>query len=196
MKTDKSKRRYVLLDRDGTIMIDKNYQKDPTLTELLPNAALGLKTLSDAGWGLVLVTNQSGIARGLLAERDLAAVNASLQRLLAEKGAHLDAIYFCPHVPEDNCDCRKPLPGMAKAAAKELGFSLADCVVIGDRPCDIELGRAVGGTAVLVRTGGGKETEQDGRMRADYVADDLLDAGRWIVANVWPGLDATGIGRC
>lgn len=188
MKVVRNERRYALLDRDGTIMIDKNYQKDPAITELLPNAASGLKILSDAGWGLVLVTNQSGIARGLLQPEDLEAVNQRLMNLLAAEGVHLDAAYFCPHAPGDGCRCRKPLPGMAETAAGDLGFSLRKCVVIGDSPCDIELGKAVGGTTVLVRTGGGKKTESDGAVRADYVGDDLLTAGRWIVENVWPAI--------
>lgn len=179
--TQAGKKLYVLLDRDGTIMIDKVYQKDPELTELFPGAARGMKRLAEAGFGLVVITNQSGIARGLLTERDLAAVNGRLAEMLAGDGVRLDGIYRCPHKPEDGCRCRKPLPGMAEQAAADLGFAMKDCIVIGDRECDVELAKNIGGAAVLVRTGGGREAELAG-CKADYIADDLLDAAEWIVS--------------
>jgi histidinol-phosphate phosphatase family domain/HAD-superfamily hydrolase, subfamily IIIA len=177
-------RKYVLLDRDGTIMIDKGYQKDPALTELFPNALEGMKTLYDAGYGLVMVTNQSGIGRGYLSAADLEAVNASLGKIMAAEGVKFDGIYFCPHVPGDNCDCRKPQPGMVSQATRELHFDPRDAVVVGDRDCDIELGIASGTRTVLVRTGGGLETERKHRSNPDYTADDLMDAARWIIANI------------
>ena len=182
-KTQPEKKRYVLFDRDGTIMVDKIYQTKPELTELLPGATQGLGRLAEAGFGLVVITNQSGIARGLLTERDLAAVHGRLEAMLAEAGIRLDGVYHCPHRPEDDCRCRKPLPGMAERAAADLGFSLERCVVVGDRECDMELAKGVGATAVLVRTGGGRETEANGECQPDYVADDLLDAAEWIINN-------------
>lgn len=177
-------RKFVLLDRDGTIMVDKGYQKDPAITELFPNALEGLKTLYDAGFGLAMVTNQSGIGRGYLSPKDLDAVNASLEKLMADIGVKFDGKYFCPHIPGDNCDCRKPKPGMVAQAINELHFDPRDAVVVGDRDCDIELGKSAGTRTVLVRTGAGEETERDAKCSPDYIADDLLDAARWIVANV------------
>ncbi len=178
------KRFYVLLDRDGTITKDKVYQKDPSLTEFFPNSIEGLKKLADAGFGLVMITNQSGIARGLLSVEDLTRVNGGISETLRRHGAALDGVYYCPHHPDDNCRCRKPKPGMAETAAQELGFDLHDAIMIGDRPCDIALGKAIGGKAILVRTGGGKETEAAGEVKPDYIADDLLDAAKWIIATM------------
>ncbi len=184
MNNPPTRKKYVLLDRDGTIMVDKQYQKDPALTELFPNALPGLKKLYDAGYGLALITNQSGIARGLLSESDLEAVNHSLEKILADVGVRFDRIYYCPHAPVDNCNCRKPKPGMVEQAMAELHFDPCDAVVIGDRDCDIELGQTVGTRTILVRTGGGKEAEQNAIHTPDYVADDLLDAAEWIIVNV------------
>lgn len=173
-------KRYVLLDRDGTVIVNKHYQKDPALTELLPNAAAGLSALRAAGFGLVVLTNQSGIGRGYLTESDLHAVNGRMIRELGGDENFFDGIYFCPHVEADNCRCRKPAPGLAEQAAAELGFSLPDAYVIGDREADIDLGKAVGATTILVRTGYGAEVEAARLCAPDYVAEDLLDAARRI----------------
>ncbi len=177
------KKKYVLLDRDGTIIVDKNYQKDPALTELLPGAREGLDKLRAAGFRLVVTTNQSGIGRGILTLADLAAVNRSVVAALGGGDDYFDGIFYCPHVDADNCRCRKPLPGLVEIAAATLGFSPADCYVAGDSGRDVEMGQAVGATTILVRTGNGAATEKAGKARADYVADDLLDAAEWIIAN-------------
>ena len=175
------KKRYVLLDRDGTVMVDKVYQKDPAITELFPGVLDGLERLSQAGFGLALITNQSGIARGLLSEHDLAAVNGRLRDLLATRGIRLDGIYFCPHRPEDRCRCRKPLPGLVEQAAADLGFAVQDCIIIGDRECDVDLAKGVGASAILVRTGGGREAEANPDCHPDYIADNLNAAAEWII---------------
>lgn len=179
-KTKNKNKRYALLDRDGTIMVDKIYQSDPALTELLPGALEGLKSLAKSGFGLAVVTNQSGIGRGLIRPHELEAVNQSLVDLLAGEGVILERVYYCPHTPEEGCDCRKPRPGMALRAAGELGFDPRDCVVIGDRAADVALGKGIGATSILVRTGGGRETEASGEVAPDYVADDLRGAARWL----------------
>lgn len=180
MKTSDNPKRYVLLDRDGTIIVNKHYQRDPALTELLPNAREGLDLLRRRGFGLVMITNQSGVGRGLMTGEDVAAVNRSVVAALGGDEGYFAGVYHCPHVDADDCDCRKPRPGMALAAAADLGFSPADCYVVGDREIDIELGKAVGATTVLVRTGHGRETEGMPGVCPDHVADDLLDAARWI----------------
>lgn len=172
-------KKYVLLDRDGTIIVNKHYQKDPAITELEPNAAAGLAALRDAGFGLVLLSNQSGIGRGRLTAEDVDAVNASMVRLLGGGAGFFDGIYYCPHVESDDCGCRKPAPGLAVRAASELGFALEDSYVVGDREIDVQLGETVGAATVLVRTGYGVTAE--GLCAPEYVADDLLDAARWIL---------------
>lgn len=172
----------VLLDRDGTVIVNKHYQKDPSVTELLPHAKEGLDRLRQAGFGLVMVTNQSGIGRGLMTEEDVAAVNRSVVEKLGGAADYFAGIYHCPHVDEDKCSCRKPGPGMVERAARDLGFSPRErCYVIGDRDADIGLGKAVGAATILVRTGSGRETEAAGRVTPDYVAEDLLDAAEWIM---------------
>lgn len=168
-------RRYVLLDRDGTVIVEKNYLSNPDDVELLPGAAEGLRRLGEEGYGLILVTNQSGIGRGMLTENDVKQVNKRLQQLLEASGVALDAVYMCPHAPQDNCDCRKPLPKMAQDAARQFGFVLQNSWVIGDKPADVALARNIGARSILVRTGYGRETETLG-VAPDFIADDLLEA--------------------
>lgn len=173
--------RYVLLDRDGTIIVNKHYQKDPEETELLPGAKAGLDALKANGFGLVLVSNQSGIGRGLLTHADAQAINSRMARDLGDEENYFKAMYYCPHRPEEGCDCRKPLPGMALRAAREHGVVLGDAYAIGDSEADIRLGKAVGAATILVRTGGGGKTEAAGTVRPDHIADDLKDAAAWIL---------------
>lgn len=172
-------RRYILLDRDGTIIVEKNYLSTVDGVELLPGAVEGLRRLQDAGFGLIVVTNQSGIARGKLTLDTLAEIHAELRRLLAAGGVRIDAFYCCPHVPEDHCECRKPKPLLAFRAASDFGFDLGRSFVIGDKPADIDLGRNCGAHTVLVRTGYGREFEAAG-FTADFTADDLVEAARYI----------------
>lgn len=181
-------RKYVMLDRDGTIVVDKCYQKDPALTELMPNAREGLEMLRNAGFGLVMVTNQSGIGRGFLTADDLAAVNRSVVEKLGGDHDYFAGIYYCPHVEADECACRKPKGGMAEQAAAELGFRTGNAYMVGDKAADVGMGRAVGAKCILVRTGDGPETERKGGVRADYVADDLVDAARWILGDAGIGV--------
>jgi D-glycero-D-manno-heptose 1,7-bisphosphate phosphatase len=166
----------VLLDRDGTINVEKEYLSSAEGLVLLPNAIEGLSAMRALGLGLVVLTNQSGIARGYFGAEVVAAIHRALTSLLSNGGVSLDGIYVCPHGPDDACPCRKPAPGLAEQASRELGFHLADSFVIGDKAADIELGRRVGATTILVRTGYGRQVEQEGGARPDYVADDLLDA--------------------
>ncbi len=172
-------KRYALLDRDGTIIVEKNYLSSPDEVDLIPRAAEGIQALRELGWGVIVVTNQSGIARGFLTPSTLDEIHRTLAAKLAAEGVYVDAIYHCPHQPEDDCACRKPKTGLVERAAADWGFNLRDAVVIGDKPCDVELGRNAGAATVLVRTGYGREYEASG-LQADIVADDLLDAARAI----------------
>jgi len=177
-----SARRYVLLDRDGTVNVERSYIADPDKVELYRGVGPALRELRAAGFGLAVVTNQSGVARGKVAPDQLERVHARLAELLAAEGVALDGIYVCPHGPDDGCDCRKPLPGLVTRAARELGFDPRDSFLVGDKGIDIDLGRIVGATTVLVRTGYGVETERERLSSPDHVADDLPAAARWILA--------------
>ena len=166
----------VLLDRDGTIIHDCHYLSDPAGVALLPHAAEGLRLLQDAGLPLILVSNQSGIGRGYFSAGDAARVHARLEALLRKQGVRLAAAYHCPHTPEDHCTCRKPAAGMVLRAAQDLHFDPARAAVIGDKPCDVRLARAVGALALLV----GTAREADCPM-PDFMACDLLDAAHWLL---------------
>lgn len=175
-----SKPRYILLDRDGTIIVERHYLADPAGVELLPKTGEGMRRLAKRGYRFIVVTNQSGLARGYFDEPTLDAMHDRLRELLAAEDIALDAVYFCPHLDFHGCDCRKPLTGMAIRAAADFGFEPSEAIVIGDKCADIGLGRAIGATTILVRTGHGTTTVQSGACQADYTADDLNDAAEWI----------------
>ncbi len=172
---DNERRRLALVDRDGTIIAERNYLAGPEGVELLPGAADAIAALHASGFAVALVTNQSGIARGLFQASDVERVNGRVSSLLAERGVSVDGIFVCPHHPNDGCDCRKPAPGLAEQAVERLGATTNGALVIGDKECDIGLGAAVGATSVLVRTGYGARTERDGNVWPDYVIDGLFD---------------------
>jgi len=134
----------VFLDRDGTIARDVPYCSRPEDFELLPGVVEGIKLLNEHGFKVVVVTNQSGIGRGYFTERMLAEIHDKMITQLAEHGAHMDAIYYCPHHPDDNCDCRKPKPKMVFQAALDLDIDLNQSYVIGDSEMDVELARQAG----------------------------------------------------
>ncbi len=169
-------RRFVLLDRDGTINTERNYLARPEEVELFPGTLPGLRRLRALGLGLVVVTNQSGVGRGYFSAAALDAVHEHLTGLLGAGGVGLEGIYSCPHVPEAGCRCRKPEVGLALRAAEELAFDPARAFVIGDKACDIELGRRLGATTFLVRTGYGRQAEAEGKARPDYAVEDLAGA--------------------
>jgi D-glycero-D-manno-heptose 1,7-bisphosphate phosphatase len=181
-------RRAVFLDRDGTIIKEVGYLSDPAGVELLPGTAKALKKLRSAGFMLVVVTNQSGIARGYYKEDELEVIHRRLDELLKGQGAGIDAYYFCPHHPEHgevrDCACRKPKTGMAELAAKEHGIILGNSYFVGDKASDVELGINAGGRSVLVLTGFGQleraVLENKGVM-PDLVCGGLPEAADWIL---------------
>jgi D-glycero-D-manno-heptose 1,7-bisphosphate phosphatase len=160
----------IFFDRDGTLMKDCSYLADPAGVELLPGAADAVRSATAAGHLTVLVTNQSGVARGLHTEDAVRAVNARLQELLAVAGAHLDALYWCPHHPEAGadpeltraCDCRKPAPGMLRRAARDLDIDLAASAMIGDGLGDMGAAAAAGLPGFLVSSPGNRDLDWDG----------------------------------
>jgi D-glycero-D-manno-heptose 1,7-bisphosphate phosphatase len=178
----------VFLDRDGTISEDVGYLNDVSQFRMFPFAAGAIRRLNDANLPVIVVTNQSGVGRGFFAESMVQTVHREMVQQLAAAGAHLTAIYYCPHTSEDECECRKPKPGMIRQAASEHGVDLARSFVVGDRYGDVELAQANGGQGVLVRTGYGDEdlrVNGAGWIRQpDFVADDLTDAVAWILKSV------------
>ncbi len=177
----------VFLDRDGTIIREVDYLRSVAQLRLLPGAAAAIRRLNNAGFMVIITTNQSGIARGLLTEADLSKINAVLCKRLSARGATIDAIYYCPHHPEigippyrRRCQCRKPAPGMLLRAAKDLQLDLSHSYSVGDSERDLAAGRKVGARTVLVRTGYGRKIQPD-KVEADYIAHNLADAADWII---------------
>jgi D-glycero-D-manno-heptose 1,7-bisphosphate phosphatase len=178
--TDMPRRPFVVLDRDGTIIVERHYLSDPGEVQLLPGVARGLRQLSKLGLGLAVVTNQSALGRGFLDRARLDLIHRRLGALLEAEGVRLNGIYFCPHTPDEHCLCRKPKPGLLELAAKELAFDPRACFVIGDKPCDIELGQWVGATTFLVRTGYGAQVAEEATATPDYTVDGLWEAAQAI----------------
>ena len=137
-------KRLALLDRDGTLIEHIPYLKDPEQVRLLPGTWEGLLSLRQQGYGLVMVSNQSGVGRGYFGVAEVEAVNARMQELLGAGGVQLDLLLYCPHAPEAGCECRKPAPGMARQASSQLGVSLAEGLVVGDSDCDMGLAQQLG----------------------------------------------------
>ncbi len=164
-------RRFVLIDRDGTINVEKHYLSDPDQLELYPGVAAAIRRLNRLDLGVAVVTNQSGIARGFFDLDRLEQIHTRLFALLEADGAVIDGIYICPHGPDEDCICRKPLPGMVEQAVAEHHFDPTRSFMIGDKEVDIDLGRAVGAVTFLVRTGHGPSWVAG--TKADHVVDDL-----------------------
>jgi len=179
------------LDKDGTINEDVGYLDDPNKLVLLPRAAEAIKRLNEHGFKVIIISNQSGIAKGILTEDILQTIDKKLQKELLKLGAYVDAIYYCPHHPEHGlypykkvCQCRKPHPGLVKRAEKEHNIDLKSSYFVGDKLSDIETGKAVGIKTILVLTGKGKETKQEqgfSENKPDYEAPDLFHAVNWII---------------
>ncbi|MBI2822864.1 MAG: HAD family hydrolase [Acidobacteria bacterium] len=173
-------RRYVILDRDGTLNVEREYLSDPELVELLPGVVEGLRYLRKLHLGLVVVSNQSGVGRGYFDLERVGEIHLRLESLLRQGGITLDGIYCCPHSPLDGCDCRKPKPGLVERAARELQFDPHRSFLIGDQACDMELGRVVGAVNILVTTGYGAQTNARMEFRPDFVVDSLLEGAQVI----------------
>jgi D-glycero-D-manno-heptose 1,7-bisphosphate phosphatase len=170
--------RVVVLDRDGTIVVDKGYLRDPKQLEFAPHAPEGLRWLYSHGYRLVVVTNQSGVGRGLFSLADVEAANARLTSMVEEMGARIDRIYFCPHVPGDACQCRKPAQRLFEKAVEELQFDPKKSVVIGDKDSDTEFGRRAGAFTILISP----DADRSSRIiQPDVIAPNLMAAAHEIV---------------
>ncbi len=184
--------RAVFLDRDGTIIEEVSYLSNLEDVRLIPGADTAISILNKAGFKVIVVTNQSGIARGFFNEDFVMETHRELQSKLARNGAQIDAWYYCPHHPDQGappyrkiCSCRKPGIGMIEEAAKELKIDIRHSFMIGDSLRDLETGWRAGMKSILVLTGYGKRTLDEmgskDRARISFVAKDLLHACQWIV---------------
>ena len=185
--------RAIFLDRDGTLNVEDGHITSPERFRLYSFVAEAVQLINQSGWKAIVLTNQSGIARGYFTEATLIEIHELMQESLRLQDARLDAIYYCAHHPDYgsppyrlDCDCRKPKPGLAEMAARDFNLDLNRCYVIGDRYRDIEAGHAVGARGVMVMSGFGREEYETDRRRwprqPDHVAEDLLDAVKWILS--------------
>jgi D-glycero-D-manno-heptose 1,7-bisphosphate phosphatase len=176
--------RAIFLDRDGTLIAEKNYLSRPEDVKIFPATPAGLKRLGDAGFKLFIVSNQSGIGRGYFTLADVENVNQHLCRELAVSGVHFEKIYIAPEKPDEPSHGRKPSPQFLFDARDEFGLNLADSFMIGDKLSDLECGWNAGvKKSILVRTGYGAELEREspGKISRAVVVDDLAGAAEWIV---------------
>jgi D-glycero-D-manno-heptose 1,7-bisphosphate phosphatase len=185
--------RAAFLDRDGTLIEEVGYLDRVERVSLYPWSIDAIRLLNRAGLRVVLVTNQSGIARGFFSEAVVEQVHAHIAAQLAEGGAHIDGYYYCPHHPDGRvaeyshrCECRKPGRGLVDRAVTEFGIDPLQSFVVGDRWLDVELAHVIGGRGILVRTGYGltEEARPPAAFKADAIADNLIDAVGWILRNV------------
>lgn len=173
----------LFLDRDGVVIHEHHYLHDPELVTLIPGSAAAMRLAREHGFRLVGISNQSGIGRGLFTEEDFKAVQRRLDSLLAEKDVGFDAFYYCPHAPENGCRCRKPAPGLLAEASLWIPWDPALSWVVGDKISDVEMARAAGMAAILVRTGYGREQERKLEDHDSvFVFDDLAAAVHFITA--------------
>ena len=184
---DRPANRAVFLDRDGTIVKDLVYSADPALLEPLPGVFVALKKLREAGYRLIVITNQSGIARGIFTEAALNQLHEIMLKLFRKNGVEIDGVYYCPHYPTGKverymrvCDCRKPAPGMILKAAAEHDIDLARSWMVGDRAADIGAGRAAGCRTIAVLTGDNPPQDED---EPDFTVADMSEAATAILGH-------------
>ena len=181
----------VFLDRDGTINEDIGYLNHPSQLKLLPKSAEAIKLLNEAGFKIITISNQSGVARGILTEDMLQTIDKKLQKEVLKGGGYIDGMYYCPHHPEHGvypykleCECRKPHNGLIKKASKEYGIDTKISYMVGDKLSDIETGKKSGTKTILVLTGKGKkasESKEIKELEPDHIAKNLYDAVKWIL---------------
>jgi len=184
----------VFFDRDGTLIEDVGYLRTPGEVRMIPGAAEAVRMLNDRQILTCVISNQSGVARGLMTEADLVPIHERLQQLLAAAGAHLDRIYYCPHHPTEGrppynieCTCRKPRTGMLQRAASELPIALEKSFVIGDKTLDIEAAKAAGTRSILVLTGYGRSSVDECRRAGivpEFVAPTVAEAVMFIMQHL------------
>ena len=168
----------MFLDRDGTMIVDKEYIGHPDHVELLPGAAHGLKLLAQKKFLLIVVSNQSGVGRGYFSQKDVENVHHRIQQLLAAQGVKIERFYYCPHRPEENCCCRKPSAELVLAAAKFFDIDLTRSFFVGDKDLDVQTGLAAGCKTVLINSG---QYEIDKSVKPNFICKNLFEAAEWII---------------
>lgn len=168
---------YVLFDRDGTLIKFEHYLIDPSKVEIAEGVVKGLLLLKEQGFSFGMITNQSVVGRGLASSEEVKAVNFKVLSLLGVHEIEFQFVLFCPHIPEDFCDCRKPAPGLGKLAIEEHNLAPDLSYMIGDQPSDVEFGHAIGCASVLI------SDEIDFGCGADYFAKSVLEAAEWILSD-------------
>ncbi|MEW5798990.1 MAG: HAD family hydrolase [Bacteroidota bacterium] len=183
----------VFVDRDGTINVDVDFLSSPSQLQLIPRSADAIRILNELGIPVVVITNQSGIARGLYSENDLRIVHSAMDEELKKHNASVLDYFYCPHHPDEglpeyrvDCQCRKPKPGMLYQAQAKHGFDLTRSFVIGDKCIDVQTGKTVGATAIQVSTGYGTNDKETCNSIRDYYATDLFDAVQFIKKKLEP----------
>lgn len=171
----------VFLDRDGTLIKDTHYLNTPDHIQIYKGVIPALKKIKKAGWKIIVGTNQSGIARGFFNIKMLQKIHKALTDIFKKNGLRINDIFFCPHQPKDNCNCRKPNLGMLLNGAKKYQLNLKKCIVVGDKECDILWGKNGGAKTILVLTGKGKKTLARSKVKPDHVTPTLKTAAEWIL---------------
>jgi len=185
-------KRAVFLDRDGVISEEVGYLSDVGQLQLIPESAQAVHLLNATGLKVIIITNQSGVARGFFSEEQLKELHRAMGKMLSAQRAYIEAIYYCPHYPEGTvehysreCDCRKPSPGMLAQAADEHGIDLTQSYLVGDKLTDVECAQRAGSRGILVLTGYGKEEvkkiDDASSAKPVFIAQNLLEAAQWII---------------
>jgi len=172
----------VILDRDGTIILEKQkYITKPEQISFLPGSIDGMKKIYNAGFNIIIITNQSVVGRGIISKNQLEKIHESIIQKLLEKKIKLKGIFYCPHNPNVGCICRKPNIGLVTQATKDLNFNTKSSFLVGDQKTDIELAKKINSTSILVLTGQGKKFEKELKNQANYIANNLSDAADLII---------------
>jgi D-glycero-D-manno-heptose 1,7-bisphosphate phosphatase len=183
-------RRAVFLDRDGTVLEEAGYLDRLERLVFFPFAIDAIRLLNRAGFAVVIITNQSGVGRGMYEEDFVHQAHGVVDQRVTAGGGHIDGFYYCPHHPtaeieryRKDCDCRKPGPGMLHAAAEDLELDLSRSFAVGDKWTDVQAGNTAGAKGILVRTGYGRSSEASSRRHVEpaWIADDLIAATAWIL---------------
>jgi histidinol-phosphate phosphatase family protein len=170
----------VFLDRDGTIAGDVHYCRDPKDFELLPRVTAAIRLLNQHGYKVIVITNQSGVARGYFTEHTLSLIHQKMKTELLKHSASIDAIYICPHHPDERCECRKPKPILLIRAANDIGIALEQSYMIGDDIKDVQAGRAAGCRTVWL-TADPNQHDAESRSLSNHIAANLFDAVQWLL---------------
>ena len=174
----------VFLDRDGTVNEEVNYLSDIEQVNILPRTAKAIKLLNEQGFLIIIITNQSGVARGYFSIQKLEDLHNHMKNELLREGAKIDDIYYCPHLPNDGCNCRKPRTGLMERAKDAFEIDFTSSYMVGDKLIDLETGKRAGCGTVLVLTGYGADEAKNRAQwgfAPDHIAQDLYDAAIWII---------------